>query len=92
MGTQIWNSLGYLVPRVLGWVMLFGLALWDTLRHRTLKRRGWQLNRAILVSAAVRHWSRHRWGGAHKAEVFIDMVHVKGLSTASEASPWPLLQ
>ena len=51
MGTQIWISLGYLIPRVLGWMVLFSLALWDTLRHRTLKKRGWQLNRAILVSA-----------------------------------------
>ena len=50
MGTQIWISLEYLIPRVLAWVTLFALALWDTLRHRNLKVRGWQLNRAILVS------------------------------------------
>ena len=83
MGTQIWISLAYLIPRVLGWVVLFGLALWDTLKHRTLKKRGWQLNRAILVSAPMQHWGRQRCGGAHKAEVFNNVVQVTGLSISN---------
>ena len=83
MGTQIWISLAYLIPRVLGWVVLFSLALWDTLRHRTLKKRGWQLNRAILVSGPVQHQSRQHSGGAHKASSFIEVVHVTGLSISS---------
>ena len=74
MGTQIWISLRYLIPRVLGWVVLFSLALWDTLRHRTLKKRGWQLNRAILVSGSMQDWRRQCCGGAHKAEVSIEVA------------------
>ena len=38
----------YLVPRVAVWLLLFLVALTDTIRHRHVKRRGHQLQRGVL--------------------------------------------
>ena len=39
----------YLIPRLIIWALLFGLALTDTIRHRHVKRRGHQLQRGVLL-------------------------------------------
>lgn len=44
-----YESLAYLVPRLLVWVALFALATTDGVLHRHIKRRGWQLHRGICV-------------------------------------------
>ena len=39
----------YLIPRLIIWALLFGLALTDAVRHRHVKRRGHQLQRGVLL-------------------------------------------
>ena len=39
----------YLIPRLIIWALLFGLALTDAIRHRHVKRRGHQLQRGVLL-------------------------------------------
>ena len=39
----------YLVPRLIIWTLLFGLALTDAIRHRHVKRRGHQLQKGVLL-------------------------------------------
>lgn len=42
-------DLPLLVPRVCAWVLLFGVALFDALKHRHVKRRGSQLHRGLVA-------------------------------------------
>ena len=44
-----YESLAYLIPRLLIWLALFGLAITDGILHRHIKKRGWQLHRGICV-------------------------------------------
>ncbi|KAA6425595.1 MAG: hypothetical protein FRX49_04492 [Trebouxia sp. A1-2] len=44
-----YESLAYLIPRLLVWLALFGLATADGVLHRHIKKRGWQLHRGILL-------------------------------------------
>lgn len=44
-----YEPLAYLIPRLLVWLALFGLATADGVLHRHIKRRGWQLHRGIVV-------------------------------------------
>ena len=44
-----YESLAYLIPRLLIWLALFGLATADGVLHRHIKQRGWQLHRGILL-------------------------------------------
>ena len=39
----------YLIPRLIIWTLLFGLALTDAVRHRHVRRRGHQLQRGVLL-------------------------------------------
>ena len=39
----------YLIPRLIIWTLLFGLALTDAIRHRHVKRRGHQLQKGVLL-------------------------------------------
>ena len=39
----------YLIPRLIIWALLFGLALTDAIRHRHVKRRGHQLQKGVLL-------------------------------------------
>ena len=39
----------YLIPRLIIWAVLFGLALTDAVRHRHVKRRGHQLQKGVLL-------------------------------------------
>lgn len=43
------ESLEYLIPRLLVWLALFALATTDGVLHKHIKRRGWQLHRGICV-------------------------------------------
>jgi hypothetical protein len=36
--------------RVVLWILLFLVAIFDTIRHRHIKRKGYQLQRGIVVS------------------------------------------
>lgn len=47
--SQIFLDQAYLIPRILVWLLLFVVATVDAYRHKTVRSRGWQLNRAILV-------------------------------------------
>lgn len=42
-------TFGYLIPKVIAWVALFSVALFDAVKHRRIKRRGWQLQRALVA-------------------------------------------
>ena len=43
-------DLPYLIPRVVLWILLFAVALFDSLRHRhVVKRRGSQLQRGLIA-------------------------------------------
>ena len=44
-----YESLAYLIPRLLVWLAMFALATTDGVLHRHIKRRGWQLHRGICV-------------------------------------------
>lgn len=44
-----YESLAYLIPRLLIWLALFGLATTDGILHRHIKKRGWQLHRGICL-------------------------------------------
>jgi len=44
-----YESLAYLIPRLLVWLSLFGLATAGGVLHRHIKKRGWQLHRGILL-------------------------------------------
>lgn len=44
-----YESLAYLIPRLLVWLALFSLATADGVLHRHIKKRGWQLHRGILL-------------------------------------------
>lgn len=39
----------YLIPRLIIWALLFGLAVTDAIRHRHVKRRGHQLQKGVLL-------------------------------------------
>lgn len=43
------ESLEYLIPRLLVWLALFALATTDGVLHKHIKRRGWQLHRGICL-------------------------------------------
>ena len=40
----------YMGCRVVAWILLFAVALFDAIRHRHIKRKGNQLQRGIVVS------------------------------------------
>ena len=42
-------TLHYLIPKVCAWLLLLAAALFDAIRHRHVKRRGWQLQRALVA-------------------------------------------
>ena len=53
MGLTSLLDLRYLIPRVLLWAALFAVALTDGIKHRFVKRRGYQLQRGILASVGL---------------------------------------
>lgn len=47
-----YESLAYLIPRLLIWLALSGAAIADAFIHKHIKRRGWQLHVGICVVIA----------------------------------------
>lgn len=53
MAGRVYLAVPYVAPRTLMWVLLFAAALWDGLRHRSVRSRGFQLFWALVVSAGL---------------------------------------
>ncbi|KAK9819921.1 hypothetical protein WJX72_003958 [[Myrmecia] bisecta] len=53
MTAQIFLDETYLVPRLVGWVMLLAVAVADGCLHRNVRVKGWQLHRGVTLVIAA---------------------------------------